>query len=689
MISSPVSVQPGGFRHRLDALLARRHGGVIVFLLLFGVIALLPRTALLARSMWSVSWDASLVAAVGWGLLFDLGAALLASIPLTILLTLLPEHAFERRRFQLLAHAGLLAITALLLFGAVAEWLFWDEFSVRFNFIAVDYLVYTTEVIANIRESYPMPAILAVLGVAAVAVYALLARTGVVTVWLTGWHEGWRRRYAMGAAWLGAAALAGVALDSNQMPAFRNTFNRELGKNGLWALFAAFRNNELDYDQFYSTLPVDEAFAKLHNELAADGGIPLGGPRDTLRYIRNEGPELRLNVIQITVESLSADFLSTFNRASRLTPNLGALAEHSLVFENLYATGTRTDRGMEALTLSLPPTPGRSLIKRPRNDNLFTLGSVFRGRGYDTAFIYGGYGYFDNMNTFFGGNGYRVVDRAAVKESDITFANAWGACDEDLYRWTLREADAAHASGQPFHYFVMTTSNHRPYTYPEGKIDLPPKISGRSGAVKYTDYAIGEFLRAAADKPWFKNTVFVIVGDHCASVAGKVELPVQNYHIPLFVYAPGGQIASGRVPDLMSQIDYAPTLLGLLNWSYASRFYGWDVRKATGDRRALVGNYQRLGLYEPGVLEVLKPMRDEDSFHFDPRTFALTPREQDDHYRREAIAYYQTASYLYRNGGYGALSAEEQQAAAARAGVLTALDGIAHSNMNLVQEGTP
>jgi membrane-anchored protein YejM (alkaline phosphatase superfamily) len=218
----------------------------------------------------------------------------------------------------------------------------------------------------------------------------------------------------------------------------------------------------------------------------------------------------------------------------------------------------------------------------------------------------------------------------------------------------------------------MTTSNHRPYTYPEGTIDLPPKISGRSGAVKYTDYAIGEFLRAAAAKPWFKNTVFVIVGDHCASVAGKVELPVQNYHIPLFVYAPGGQLPTGRVSDLMSQIDYAPTLLGLLNWSYASRFYGWDVRKATGDRRALLGNYQRLGLYEPGVLEVLKPMRDEDSYHFDVRTFALTPRENDQHYRDEAIAYYQTASYLYKNGRYGALSTEEQQAAAKRSEALAA-----------------
>jgi phosphoglycerol transferase MdoB-like AlkP superfamily enzyme len=669
MFSTKTPV-PSGLRSRLSALVARRHGGLLIFLGLFGAIALLTRLALLAKSIWSVSWDPSLLASFGWGLVFDLGAGLLAAIPLTLLLTVLPAGFFERRWARGLAHASLLVITGLLLFGAVAEWFFWDEFSVRFNFIAVDYLVYTTEVIANIRESYPMPGILAGLAVAAGFVYLLVLRTGLVADWLEAPHERWGRRTAWGAAWLGAAVLLGLGLDSNQVPGFRNNYNRELGKNGLWSLFAAFRNNELDYDQFYSVLPIDDAFAKIHRELAADGSTPLGGPRDTLRYVRNDGPELRLNVIQITVESLSADFLSTFNRASRLTPNMGELAAHSLVFENLYATGTRTDRGMEALTLSLPPTPGRSLIKRPRNDGLFTLGSIFQSRGYDTAFIYGGYGYFDNMNTFFGGNGYRVVDRAAVSDADVTFANAWGACDEDLYCWTLREADTAYAAGKPFHHFVMTTSNHRPYTYPEGKIDLPSKVSGRSGAVKYTDYAIGAFLRAAAEKPWFKNTVFVIVGDHCAAVAGRVELPVQNYHIPLIIYAPGGQIAPGRVPDLMSQIDYAPTLLGLLNWSYASRFFGWDVRSATGDRRALVGNYQRLGLYEPGILEVLKPMQDEDSYHFDPKTFVLTPRASDDHYRSEAIAYYQTASYLYKNGIYRALSAEDQLQASVQANLI-------------------
>ncbi|MBL9189124.1 MAG: LTA synthase family protein [Opitutaceae bacterium] len=656
-------------RSRFQRALRRRHGGVLLFVLLFLAVSLVTRGALWVKSMGAATFDLSLLGAFGLGVIFDLGAALLFAAPLALLLAVLPAGFFLRAWGRMVAWFALAAVLGVMGFGMVSEWLFWDEFSARFNFIAVDYLVYTKEVIGNIRESYPMPLILGGVVAAALAGAWLITRAGWWRAWLSAPAEPWRQRCAVGGAWLAAALVTAFALDAEQLPAFANNYHRELAKNGPWSLFAAFRNNELDYEQFYPTLPVEEAFRHLRTELALDGSDPIApGVRDTLRFVRSEGPELTPNVIQITVESLSADFLSIFNRASGLMPNLERIARDSLVFDRFYATGTRTDRGMEALTLAIPPTPGRSLVKRPRNDNLFTLGSVFRSRGYDTAFIYGGYGYFDNMNAFFGGNGYRVVDRASVASSDITFANAWGACDEDLYRWAMREADTAHAAGKKFHHFVMTTSNHRPFTYPDGRIDLPSKVSGRAGAVKYTDYAIGQFLRDAAAKPWYRDTVFVIVADHCASVAGKAALPVENYHIPLIVFSPGGHIKPGHVTDLMSQVDYAPTLLGLLNWSYASRFFGWDVRHARGDRRVLIGNYQKLGLHEPGMLSVLMPLKRAAEFDCAPGTFVLSERPAT--FTDETIAYYQTASYLYRNRIYRALTPEEHVAYArhARAG---------------------
>jgi len=657
-----LNTPKGPIRRFFSSQLPRRHGGLLVYFGIFLALSFLTRLVLLVKAASDVTWTLSLVAAFAWGTLYDLGAAGWASLPMLLLLTLLPGGWFKHAWERWLAHAAGFIVIYLLLFNTVAEWVFWDEFGVRFNFIAVDYLVYTTEVIGNIRESYNLPLIFGGLALAALVIYGLCWRTGWPRRWIdAAAHEPLRLRLATSGVWLAGILILGLTLSESHLPAFRNNFNRELAKNGLWSLCAAFWNNALDYDKFYTTLSGDGAFLAVRQELAHDRSVTLGAEvQDTLHAVRNAGPELRPNVIQITVESLSAEFLSIFNRASNLTPHLAEIAGRSLVFENFYATGTRTDRGMEALALSLPPTPGRSMIKRPHNEGMFTLGSVFRTKGYDTAFIYGGFGYFDNMNYFFGHNGYRIIDRAGVPKEDITFANVWGVCDEDLFRWTLREADAGAATGQPFHYFVMTTSNHRPYTFPEGRIDLPSKVSGRAGAVKYTDYAIGKFLRDAADKPWFQNTVFVIVADHCASSAGKTELPVQNYHIPLIIYAPGGHIAPGRVKTLTSQMDYAPTLLGLLNWTYASRFFGRDIRQTDPQAaRILLGTYQKLGLLRGDDFIVLNPVRRETQYRYNRANFGLAEQPLDHDFLAMAVGYYQAANHLYENNRYRALSAEE------------------------------
>src|SRR6186713_816808 len=446
MIDRPVpSVsQPASRLRRVaNALLRSRHGGVLVFGVVFLAVSFVARFALLLKAAHEVTWTPSLLAAFGWGFVYDLGAAAFMALPLVVLLTLLPASALRSRWSRFAVHATGFVVLFALLFGGVSEWTFWDEFGVRFNFIAVDYLVYTTEVLGNIRESYSLPLIVGTLTALTGALGAVVLGSKLADAWLDAAVEPARVRYQRGGVWFAVLLAFGLALNGDQLSSFRNNYNRELAKNGMWSLFAAFRNNVLDYEQFYPVLPQADAFARLHSELTEDGSVMLNaGSFDTLRYVQNDGTELTPNVIQITVESLSADFLSIFNRASGLTPNLAEIASRSLVFDNFYATGTRTDRGMEALSLSLPPTPGRSMIKRPRNEGMFTLGSVFRAKGYDTAFIYGGYGYFDNMNYFFGNNGYRVVDRNSVAKTDITFANVWGVCDEDLFRWTLREADA-------------------------------------------------------------------------------------------------------------------------------------------------------------------------------------------------------------------------------------------------------
>jgi len=156
----------------------------------------------------------------------------------------------------------------------------------------------------------------------------------------------------------------------------------------------------------------------------------------------------------------------------------------------------------------------------------------------------------------------------------------------------------------------MTTSNHRPFTFPSGKIDLPPgngeNGSGREGGVKYTDYALGQLIKKASAQPWFDDTIFVVLADHCASSAGRVGLPVKRYHIPLFIYAPK-YIEPQEIDTLSSQVDVAPTLLSLMNFSYDSFFFGKDILAQDFTPRAFIANYQKLGILEENGLFILAP----------------------------------------------------------------------------------
>jgi phosphoglycerol transferase MdoB-like AlkP superfamily enzyme len=581
---------------------------------------------------------------LGWQITFGISWPIVLAF---LLLLPLPLFAYDSRAGQRALYVLCLLLLFGLLFVAASELVFWQEFGVRFNFIAVDYLVYTTEVIGNIRESYPIGLWLSLLVVAAVVI-VLLSRRG-----LRAADDGTRfwQRGKLALVWLLLTVVSVIAVNGSFKNHSDNAYVNELAGNGIYEFFAAFRSSHLDYARFYRTLPEDAAYARVRALLKTPDASYLGDdPHDLTRAIRNPAPEQHLNVVLISVESLSADYLGVFGNTQHLTPHLDALADHSLFFERAYANGTRTVRGLEALSLSVPPTPGDSLLKAHNNENLFSLADIFNDRGYVSEFVYGGYGYFDNMNYFFDHNGYKAVDRKDIpKSATIHHENVWGVADEDLYSLALGQMDAIHAQGKPFFLHIMTTSNHRPYTFPAGRVNFPQ--GSRDGAVAYTDWSIADFIQRARAKPYFDDTVFVITADHDASSAGKTSVPINRYHIPLWIYAPA-HIAPRKVQRLVSQIDVPPTLLGLLHFSYRSRFFGYDVfQLEPGRERAFPATYEKLGYLHGDLLTILEPQKRLEQVHPDFATGDATPvhpvnqSEVDD-----AIAYYQVAANLFKNG---------------------------------------
>jgi phosphoglycerol transferase MdoB-like AlkP superfamily enzyme len=560
----------------------------------------------------------------------------------------LPALSYAARSGQ----RGLYILCLLLLFGlmfvAAAELVFWGEFGVRFNFIAVDYLVYTTEVVDNIRESYPIGLWLSVL--AAIAIVVLLLSRGALRTRDNGTRFAQRSKVV--AVWFVLTVLSLFMVNSSTKDLTSNTYVNELAGNGIYQFFGAFRSSHLDYDRFYRTLPIDEAFARVRAQLQTpDATYVSNDPHDLTREIRHSGPEQHLNVVLISVESLSADFLKTFGSShGDITPNLDALAGQSLFFDHMYANGTRTVRGLEALSMSIPPTPGDSILKQAHNEDMLSLGQIFDQHGYISQFVYGGYGYFDNMNYFFSHNGYQIVDRGSIpKDMPIHGQNVWGVADEDLYTLALSQMDAIHTQGKPFFLHIMTTTNHRPFTFPDGRVSQ--RNGTREGAIAYTDWSIVDFINRARSKPYFDDTVFVITADHCASSAGRSSIPIDRYHIPLWIYAPK-HFPPQRIATEMSQIDIPTTLLGLLNFSYRSRFFGHDVFHLTpGQERAFPATYEKLGYLHGKVLSILEPQRKTEQVTPDFDTGDATPVptiNQDD--LDNATADYQVASYLFKHG---------------------------------------
>ena len=543
----------------------------------------------------------------------------------------------------------------------MAEFPFWDEFGVRFNFIAVDYLIYTYEVVSNINQSYPLPLIIAVLIGLVIGTFILLSKTGILRNTFSD-KRPIRIRAIYSLPILVVAFLLLSVMKNKQADFSNNLVVNELGKNGVFSFFAAFHSNELDYKTFYPTLSDKEAYTILKKTLLQENQQYASAQWDNINRITKGENESRPNIILIAIESFSGDFLKAFGNKDNLTPNYDSLANQSIFFTNLYATGTRTVRGMEALTLCVPPTPGNSIVRRPNNDHIFSIATILKQKNYHPYFIYGGDGYFDNMNNFFGGQGFDIVDRDRgnplsdkidthrynIPTNEVSFENAWGICDEDLYKQAIKYADKSNAANTPFFQFVMTTSNHKPYTFPEGTIDLPQ--GDRNAAVKYTDYALGKFIAEAQQKPWFKNTVFVIVADHCASSAGKWEINIDKHHIPAIIYNLPHE--PQKIDRLASQIDVMPTLFGYLNWNYNTALYGKDINQIKdGEERAFIGNYRTLGLLQGKLFTQIDDRKRVKQFTVSSKDQFLTEvKNQNKKLVSETVAYYQTASERFKNG---------------------------------------
>jgi len=625
-------------------------GGIFAGVLL--VLWTLLRAALVWYRWGDISHNPVALSAVFWaGFRMDLVMSGILAFPAVLAASIISDRRAASRSARGLADLVLFGFLLYFCFLSVVEFAFFDEFDARFNTIAVEYLIYPTEVAGNIWQSYPLVRILAgVLAVAGLMFWRLrpVLRRGLDR------SSSARTRLLVPGLWAAVAAglFAVSGIKTSQVS--DNRVAVELASNGPYNFFYSFWSNDLDYAQYYTTVDRGWALSRLKEGLADKKAEFLTDPENPLdRIIRENGSLRDANFVIVLEESFGANFTGVLgHHPENLTPNFDRLAGEGILFSRLHATGTRTVRGLEAILCGFPPIPGEAIVKRPKAGRVFTLADVFKSKGYDTLFVYGGRGLFDGMSEFALKNGFdRFVEQKDYEKP--AFTTAWGVSDEDILGKAVDEFDALDRRGRRFFSLVLTVSNHKPYTYPAGRIDLDPNRRRRENAVKYADWAIGDFIRRARERPFFKKTVFAFIGDHGARVYGADFIPIKSYRVPLLIYAPD-LLKPRRVDTLACSMDVAPTLLGLTDFSYRTVFFGRNIFDMDPGRgRAFLQHNRDVGLLQGNRLAILGVPKTERLFHFDWDSGLFTPiphpDEDGETQLRTAAAAYQTAYEFYRN----------------------------------------
>lgn len=581
------------------------------------------------------------------GVVADAVQGLYLLAPFAIVAWLLPDRAFRSRVMR----STMLTTSGLFFFGftflAAVEYFFFQEFDSRFNLVSVDYLLYPTEVVGDIWSAYPVVTVAMIVALLSAATVAVLRRP-----LLAGTQAATTLRARTG-VFVAYALLLGVAIatiDKDHFDFSTNRVTNEIAANGAGSFFNALRTSEIDYHAYYVTREPAANLRTLRAALAQGDGRFLDSGLDRAFPARADGLG-RLNVVVVVSESFGAEFSRAYGGERDWTPLFDKYSKQGLKFTNMYASGTRTVRGLEAITASIPPIPSTSILHRPGNAGIANWGSVMRHLGYSASFFYGGYGQFDDMNAFFAGNGFEVADRRAI-EGPVRFENIWGVADEDLYDMALRRFDTLSQDGKPFFAIVMNTSNHKPYTFRDGVPGVKPAGGGRESGVRYADYAQAYLLREAAKHRWFDDTLFVIVADHGARVYGREDIPLKTYRIPMLFYSPK-HLAPGHIDTLTTQIDVAPTVLGLLGLPYSAPFFGEDVRHTPpGDRVAFFSHNHDVALYRDGELALLGLKKAVKNLRYDAATNSYSPAPADPALDSLAVAYYQTAYEMFRQHRY-------------------------------------
>ncbi|QXR36838.1 LTA synthase family protein [Alcaligenes aquatilis] len=522
------------------------------------------------------------------------------------------------------------------------------EYDTRPNRLYVDYLKHPQEVVGMLWKGYRLMIGIALIGLGLIvysgwAIFGQVSPDPVMSWWL-------RPIWMLVGAALCALAIRGtlahrpinpssVAWSSDSM---LNTLPLNSLYNVAYAIYSM--KNERSAQDIYGGMDAAEM-----NQIVRDAATLPAGP-DTLPTLHRQTPaqqrERKPNLVLIVEESLGAQYVSNLGGAN-LTPELDKLAQTGWNFRRAYATGTRSVRGLEAVSAGFPPTVADAVLRLPGSQTrFFTLAQLLKEQGYRSRFIYGGEAHFDNMKSFFLGNGFDELYEQSSFESP-EFVGTWGTSDEDMFN-KLHHL-LSQDKEQPTLTLAFSVSNHSPWEYPAGRIQVEGDPATVENTVRYADWAIGDFFKKARQSDYWDNTVFLIVADHDSRVGGANLVPLRHFHIPALIL--GGGVPNRQDERIISQIDLAPTLLSLMGIESEHPMIGRDLTQQDSDR-AMMQYFENYGYLKGDILTVLMPHQSPCQYRYTAPD-KYEPLEQiDDVLAKEALAHVLWPSWAYHEQAY-------------------------------------
>lgn len=596
--------------------------------------------------------DTTIWLAFLYGLRMDTMAACLLLLLPAFILHLSP--VFLGRFSNLFLKLYFFIVLLIVVYMENATLPFINEYDVRPNVIFINYLKYPQEVFATIWAVYK-PELFVVFVMMAAAAYwfkrssstrfssvlaiplykRIIVFIPVLLVLFIGIRSSFGHR----------PANPSDAVFSN------NRLLNEISKNTIhnvgYAVYSEIRHG--GSTKGYGEMSQQEAFSRVASRLH----IPVSQTNSPFKrmektHFKTGKPK---NLIIILEESLGAQFVETLHGEKDITPNLNTLSKEAVFFERLYSNGTRSIRGIAGTVSGFLPTTGKGVVKRNLSQrNFFTVAALLKPYGYRTSFFYGGESRFDGMKSWFSGNEFDEIYDEPTFGDDV-FHGTWGVDDVAVLEKANTYYKELFNKNERFVSVVFSTTNHSPFDFPEGTIELVDGVPEKSvkNAIKYADYAIGNFIKLAKRSGYYDDTVIMIIADHNVRVYGDDIIPVDMFHIPGLIL--GGAVKPAEIDRLSSQPDALATAVDLLGLDLEYPILGKSVFDDDKAEISLMQYHDIYGLRYKNKVAVIQPGKPPITYNVTENDH-LVLTEHDKNLEKDALAFIIALDKLYRKQLY-------------------------------------